>query len=417
MVKLNVKKVPINLLDPNPWNPNKMTKKVFEAERKSIKRFGFVDPVTTRIHGDRYEIIDGEHRWKAAIEEGFKEVSINVLDLTDEEAKTLTIIMNETRGKSDEIDLAKLLAELQMNDEYFGEGLPWSDNELIRILRNANAIKDTIGDDDIIEDVPCITQIGDIYELTTGKVTHKIICGDAGDQNAITKIMKTEKADLLITDPPYNVNYSGKTKAALKIKGDKQTKENYKTFLENIFKLTKEIIKAGAAFYIWHADSEGFNVRNACQESGLYVRQCLIWKKQTMVMGRQDYQWQHEPCLYGWKEGAAHLWYADRKQTTILDYSRPSRNAEHPTMKPVDLMAYLISNSSKEEDIIYDPFMGSGTTIIACEKLNRNSRGMEIDPKYCDVIVYRFVKWAKENNKKCKIKKNGVKYNVEEKNA
>ena len=196
--------------------------------------------------------------------------------------------------------------------------------------------------------------------------------------------------DMLLTDPPYNVEYTGKTKDALTIVNDKQNDEQFRAFLTDAFMAAYETMKPGAVFYIWHAESEGLNFRAACKAAGLEVRQCLIWNKNSMAMGRQDYQWKHEPCLYGWKEGAGHLWASDRKQTTVLNFDRPTRSKEHPTMKPVKLFDYQIQNNTKGGDCVLDLFGGSGTTLIACEQNGRTAYLMELDPKYCDVIIDRW---------------------------
>ena len=198
------------------------------------------------------------------------------------------------------------------------------------------------------------------------------------------------EADLYLTDPPYNVNYTGKTKDALTIQNDKiDDKEEFREFLRKAFDAASKHMKAGAAFYIWLADSEQYAFQGACIDVGWVVREVLVWVKNSMVLGRQDYQWQHEPCLYGWNKGT-HSWYSDRKQTTVLKFDRPTRNGEHPTMKPVPLFDYLIKNSTKEGDVVYDSFGGSGTTIIACEQNNRKAYCMELDPRYVDVIVKRW---------------------------
>lgn len=195
---------------------------------------------------------------------------------------------------------------------------------------------------------------------------------------------------MLLTDPPYNVAYEGKTADALTIKNDSMDDLKFRAFLTDAFKAADSVMKQGAVFYIWHADSEGYNFRGGCKDAGWKVRQCLIWKKQTLVMGRQDYHWKHEPCLYGWKDGAGHLWNTDRKQTTILEFDRPQRNDIHPTMKPVDLFEYQIGNNTKGQDIVLDLFLGSGTTIIGCENMGRKGYGMEYDPKYAQVIIQRW---------------------------
>lgn len=202
---------------------------------------------------------------------------------------------------------------------------------------------------------------------------------------------------MLITDPPYNVDYVGKTKDALKIQNDSMEDDAFRSFLTDAFLSADSIMKQGASFYIWHADSEGFNFRYAVKAVGWLLKQNLIWVKNSLVMGRQDYQWKHEPCLYGWKDGASHNWYAGRAETTTLEFDRPNRNDLHPTMKPVPLFAYQIQNSTKEGDCVLDSFGGSGTTLIACEQLKRKAFLMELDPHYCDVIIAR---WEKLTGKK-----------------
>lgn len=256
-------------------------------------------------------------------------------------------------------------------------------------------------EDDDVPGTPATaqTQFGDIYTLGQ----HRVVCGDATDLADIETLMNGMKADMYLTDPPYNVAYEGKTKDALTIENDSMADADFKTFLSQAFTNADAVMKKGAVFYIWHADSEGYNFRGACHDIGWEVRQCLIWNKNNMVMGRQDYHWQHEPCLYGWKDGAAHLWNADRTQTTVLNFDRPQRNGEHPTMKPVELLSYQITNNTKGEDLVLDTFLGSGSTLIACEKLGRICYGSELDPRYVDVIVQRYVDYTGNSN----ILKNG----------
>lgn len=199
--------------------------------------------------------------------------------------------------------------------------------------------------------------------------------------------------------------YVGKTKDALTIENDKMADGDFRQFLVDAFKAANDNMKPGAAFYIWHADSEGFNFRGACKDIGWDVRECLIWNKNQMVLGRQDYQWKHEPCLYGWKPGAPHNWYGDRKQTTVIDMSKPTKSEDHPTMKPVGLFTYQIENSSKLGDIVLDSFAGSGTTMVACEKMGRKAMLMELDPKYCDVIIRRYIQ--ESGNLDLKVERDG----------
>ena len=267
------------------------------------------------------------------------------------------------------------------------------------------------------------TKLGYIYQL--GR--HRLLCGDSTDIDTVKTLMNGVKADLYITDPPYNVDYTGKTKDALKIDNDKMDNDNFRQFLCDAFAAANTVIKPGGVFYIWHADLEGYNFRGACLDTGWQVRQCLIWNKNAFVMGWQDYHWKHEPCLYGWKEGAAHYFVDDRTQSTVIEDTRllninqlkkdelkallleicgdqistsvineerPSRSTEHPTMKPIKLMARQIKNSSKPDELVLDSFGGSGSTLIACEQLSRSCYTMELDPKYCDVIIDRWERFS-----------------------
>lgn len=227
---------------------------------------------------------------------------------------------------------------------------------------------------------------GDLWILGN----HRLLCGDSTSQEDVARLMGDDRADLWLTDPPYNVSYTGKTKDSLTIQNDEMDDESFRRFLVSAYFAADSVLKDGASFYIWHADSEGFNFRGACRDIGWKVRECLIWVKNAFVMGRQDYQWKHEPCLYGWKEGASHNWYSDRSQSTVLEFARPSRNGEHPTMKPVELFRYLIGNSTRKGQIVLDSFGGSGTTLIACEDIGRKARLIELDPAYCDVIIERW---------------------------
>ena len=228
---------------------------------------------------------------------------------------------------------------------------------------------------------------------------HRLMCGDSTDAGNVAILMDGAKADLLITDPPYNVEIVGgshgesveerKKKGALTIKNDKMESDEFKNFLKSAFSTAETVMENGAAFYVWYASKEVVNFQTALEENNLVVRQELIWNKNSLVMGRQDYQWKHEPCLYGWKDGT-HNWYSDRKQTTVIDFNRPTNSDDHPTMKPVELFAYQIQNSSKKNENVLDLFGGSGTTLIACEQLGRKCYMMELDPKYCDVIRKRY---------------------------
>ena len=244
-------------------------------------------------------------------------------------------------------------------------------------------------DDDFDEneqEIPARCKLGDIWQLGD----HRLMCGDSTDLETVKSLMGGTTADLLLTDPPYNVDYEGGTEDKMKIQNDSFKAEGeFLEFLRKAMRCASEVMKAGASYYIFHADSEGRNFREAATEIGK-VRECLIWVKNSLVLGRQDYQWRHEPCLYGWKDGAGHNWFNDRSQTTVLEFDRPKRNAEHPTMKPIPLFSYLMKNSTKPGDIVLDLFAGSGTTLICAEQLGRRCFTMELDPHYCDVVLTRW---------------------------
>lgn len=355
----------------------------------SIKEFGFTNPILVDAEG---LIIAGHGRTMAAQRLGMKEVPcLRLGHLTESQKKAYVIADNKlalNAGWDDEM-LRLELADLQ--DADFDLSLTgFDDDELNALL--ATAVEEGLTDEDAVPEVPetPVTVEGDVWIL--GK--HRLMCGDSTRIDSLEKLCQNELVDMWLTDPPYNVAYEGKTKDALTIQNDKMSDDGFRQFLTESYTAADAVMKEGAVFYIWHADSEGYNFRGAAHDSGWQVRQCLIWKKQTMVMGRQDYHWKHEPCLYGWKSGAGHLWAADRKQTTILEFDRPSRNQEHPTMKPVELFEYQMLNNTKGSDKVLDSFAGSGTTAIACEKNGRQARLMELDPKYCDVIIKRWQEYT-----------------------
>ncbi|MGM1091333.1 DNA modification methylase [Streptococcus dysgalactiae] len=360
----------------NPRNNDEAVGPVAE----SIKEFGFKVPIVIDKNG---EIVNGHTRYKAAKKLGLETVPVIVADdLSDEQIKAFRLADNKV-GEIAVWDLDLLNEELNdildLDMSAFG----------FDVLDNLDdLIEDEKDLDDFTENVPDEpkSKLGDIYQLGS----HKLMCGDSTSAADVKKLMNGELADLLLTDPPYNVSYEGKTKDSLTIKNDSMDNDSFRQFLVNAFSSANEVMKPGAVFYIWHADSEGYNFRGACFDIGWTVRQCLIWNKNSMVLGRQDYHWKHEPCLYGWKDGAGHLWASDRKQTTVIDYEKPQRNGVHPTMKPVGLFDYQIKNNTKGSDIVLDLFGGSGTTLIACESNGRHARLMEYDPKYVDVIINRW---------------------------
>lgn len=348
------------------------------AVAESIREFGFQQPIVVDRDG---VIIAGHTRYKAAQKLGMTEVPVVVADnLTDEQVRAYRLADNKT-GELAEWDFSALEEELAGIGELDMSLFGFEPKEMIE--------PEEITEDDYEEEPPEVPKArpGDVYQL--GR--HRLMCGDSTDVQSVQKLCQGQ-VDLLLTDPPYGVDYTGKTKDALKIQNDAKTDEALRDMLADAFSAADAVMKPGAVFYIWHADSKSLVFRLACQMAGWEVRQVLIWAKNTMVMGRQDYQWKHEPCLYGWKEGAGHLWASDRKQTTLLEFDRPTKNKEHPTMKPVKLFDYQIQNNTKGGDIVLDLFGGSGTTIIACEQDGRCARVMELDPRYVDVIIDRWEK-------------------------
>lgn len=361
----------------------------------SIKEFGWTNPILT--DGDN-GIIAGHGRLAAARKLGHEEVpTIELVGLTETQKKAYIIADNRLALNAG-WDNEMLTIELNdlMADGFALEILGFDPKELNALLEPE--VVEGLTDEDAVPEVPeePKTKPGDIYQL--GK--HRLMCGDSCSTNDMEKLCDGQLVDMWLTDPPYNVAYEGKTKDALTIQNDSMGDDQFRQFLRDAYVTADLVMKPGAVFYIWHADSEGYNFRGAAQDAGWKVRQCLIWKKSTMVMGRQDYHWKHEPCLYGWKEGAGHLWATDRKQTTILEFDKPSRNGEHPTMKPVALFEYQMLNNTKGGDIVLDSFGGSGTTLLAAEKHGRYARIMELDPKYCDVIVKR---WEDFTGKKAEL--------------
>ena len=360
----------------------------------SIKEFGWTNPIL--VDGEN-GIIAGHGRLPAARKLGLEEVPvIELAHLTEIQKRALIIADNKLALNADWDNemLALELEELQL--EGFDLALTGFDEDELNKLMPVEV--EGLTDEDAVPDIPeePITKPGDIYLL--GK--HRLMCGDSCSTNDMEKLCDGQLVDIWLTDPPYNVAYEGGTKEKLTIKNDSMADDQFRQFLRDAYVTADLVMKPGAVFYIWHADSEGYNFRGAAQDAGWKVRQCLIWKKSSLVMGRQDYHWRHEPCLYGWKEGASHLWAADRKQTTILEFDKPSRNGEHPTMKPVALFEYQLLNNTKGGDIVLDSFGGSGTTLLAAEKHGRYARIMELDPKYCDVIVKR---WEEFTGKKAEL--------------
>lgn len=373
---------PIKSIRPYEKNPRRNDEAV-DAVAASIREFGWQQPIVVDKDG---VIIAGHTRYKAAKKLKCDTVPVAVADdLTEDQVKAYRLADNKT-GELAEWDTALLDEELAKLADFDMSQFGF-DTILQEEAREAE-------EDDYEVNPPeePKAKLGDIYQL--GR--HRLMCGDSTDAESVYQLCQDGQVDMLLTDLPYGVDYTGKTKDALKIQNDATSDEMLRDMLADAFSAANNIMKPGAVFYIWHAILKTSAFESACQMAGWEVRQVLIWAKNTMVMGRQDYQWKHEPCLYGWKDGARHLWASDRKQTTILNFERPTRNKEHPTMKPVKLFDYQIQNNTKGGDIVLDLFGGSGTTIVACEQNGRCARVMELDPRYVDVIIDRWEKFTGE---------------------
>ena len=351
--------------------------------RSSLREFGFINPI---IIDKDYNIIAGHGRLMAAKDEGIREVPCVFVDYLTEAQKKAYILADNRMASDAGWDKELLKVEIEaLQAEDFDLGLTgFDEKELASFFDADNDVHEDDFDVDAELEKPPVTKTGDVWLL--GR--HRLVCGDSTKEKTYTTLMKGEQANLVVTDPPYNVNYQG---TAGKIKNDNLQNDQFYTFLLSAFTCMEKAMAKDASIYVFHADTEGLNFRKAFDAARFYLSGTCIWKKQSLVLGRSPYQWQHEPCLYGWKKNGKHQWYSDRKQTTIWEFDKPQKNGDHPTMKPVPLIAYPIKNSSMTNCIVLDPFGGSGSTLIACEQTGRICRTIELDEKYCDVIVKRYI--------------------------
>ncbi len=349
--------------------------------RSSLREFGFVNPL---IIDKDYNILCGHGRLKAAKAEGYKEVPcVFVEHMTEAQKKAYIIADNRMAldaGWDDE--LLKLEIEGLKADDFDISLTGFDEGELESLLRVDDVEEDDFDVDEELEK-PVFSKTGDLWIL--GK--HRLLVGDSTKAEDIDRLMEGNKANLTVTDPPYNVDYEGK---AGKIQNDSLEDSKFHQFLLDAFSNMHRVMADDASIYVFHADTEGLNFRSAFKEAGFYLSGCCIWKKPSLVLGRSPYQWQHEPVLYGWKKGGKHEWFTGRKETTIWEFEKTKKNSDHPTMKPIPLIAYPIQNSSMTGTIVLDPFGGSGSTLIACEETDRKCFTMELDEKYADVIVNRY---------------------------
>lgn len=378
--------LPIGELCPAAYNPRKKLKsgdKEYEKIKNSILEFGYVEPIIVNFD---MTVIGGHQRLTVLKDLGYSEVQCVVVHIEDEaKVKALNIALNKITGAWNEQLLADLIVDLQSQD-FNTDFTGFEPAEIEQLFSKVHNKEITEDDFDVEEELkkPTMSKAGDLWLL--GK--HRLVCGDSLLPETYTLLMDGQKANLVVTDPPYNVNVE---ETAGKIKNDNMPDEDFYKFLFAAFVNMEQHMEPDASIYVFHADSKGLIFRQAFHDAGFYLSGCCIWKKNALVLGRSPYQWQHEPCLFGWKGGGKHLWYSDRKQTTIWEYDRPKSSKEHPTMKPVALMAYPIQNSSMSNCIVLEPFGGSGSTLIACEQTKRICYAVELDEKFCDVIVKRYI--------------------------
>ena len=375
--------VPIAKLVPYVNNARTHSPEQIKKLRSSLREFGFINPV---IIDREYGVIAGHGRILAAKEEGIREVPCVFADhLTEAQKKAYIIADNRMAmdaGWDEELLRVEIEALQGMDFDPLLTG--FDEKELAALFDDGAEAKDDEFDVDEELEKPVFSKTGDVWTL--GR--HRLVCGDSTKAETYEVLMRGKKANLVVTDPPYNVNYEG---TAGKIKNDNMAAEKFYQFLLDAFTNMEKVMAEDASIYVFHADTEGLNFRRAFTDAGFYLSGCCIWKKPSLVLGRSPYQWQHEPVLYGWKKNGKHQWYPDRKQTTIWEFEKPRKNADHPTMKPIPLLAYPITNSSMSNTLILDPFGGSGSTLIACEQTDRSCCTIELDEKYCDVIVKRYV--------------------------
>ena len=385
MKMAELKMLPVSVLKPAEYNPRKKLKKGDKEYKKienSIKEFGFADPLV--VNADM-TIIGGHQRLTVAIDLGYTEVPCAVVDVDKTREKALNIALNKITGAWDDQMLADLLKDLEnvnFNLEFTGFEAP----EIGQLFSNIydKKVKEDNFDVDSELKQPTFSKPGDIWHL--GK--HRLICGDSTKMETYERLMEGVKANLVLTDPPYNVDVQ---ETAGKIMNDNMSDADFYNFLLAAYQCMHDNLADDGSIYVWHADTEGLNFRKAFKDAGFYLSGCCIWKKNRLVLGRSPYQWIHEPCLFGWKQKGKHQWYSDRKQTTVWEYDKPKSSPDHPTMKPVTLMSYPIKNSTMTNGIVLDPFLGSGSTLIACMETDRVCYGVELDSKFCDVIVKRYI--------------------------
>ena len=383
---MNIEKKNVKDLLPADYNPRKDLKPgdpEYEKLKRSIEQFGYVEPV---IWNEKTgHVVGGHQRLKVLTDMGITEVDVVVVDMDTEKEKALNIALNKISGEWDTEKLALVIADLQGTD--FDVSLTGFDPEELEDLFRDD-VKGGVKEDDFDVEAelkkPTFSKTGDLWMLGE----HRLFCGDSTKPETFDLLMNGKKANLVVTDPPYNVDYKG---SAGKIKNDSMAEDQFEQFLLAAYQQMEAAMADDASIYVFHSDSHGLAFRKAFEEAGFYLSGCCIWKKQSLVLGRSPYQWQHEPVLFGWKKKGKHQWYTGRKESTIWEFDKPKKNKDHPTMKPIALVSYPIMNSTMTGCLVLDPFGGSGSTLIACEQTGRVCYTVELDEKFCDVIVRRYI--------------------------
>ena len=383
---MNIEKKNVKDLLPADYNPRKDLKPgdpEYEKLKRSIEQFGYVEPVIWNEKTGR--VVGGHQRLKVLTDMGITEVDVVVVDMDTEKEKSLNIALNKISGEWDTEKLALVIADLQGTD--FDVSLTGFDPEELEDLFRDD-VKGGVKEDDFDVEAelkkPTFSKAGDLWMLGE----HRLFCGDSTKPETFDLLMNGKKANLVVTDPPYNVDYKG---SAGKIKNDSMAEDQFEQFLLAAYQQMEAAMADDASIYVFHSDSHGLAFRKAFEEAGFYLSGCCIWKKQSLVLGRSPYQWQHEPVLFGWKKKGKHQWYTGRKESTIWEFDKPKKNKDHPTMKPIALVSYPIMNSTMTGCLVLDPFGGSGSTLIACEQTGRVCYTVELDEKFCDVIVRRYI--------------------------
>ena len=384
--RMVIQTLPVDKLVPADYNPRKDLKPgdpEYEKLKRSITEFGYVEPVLwNKTTG---HVVGGHQRLKVLIDTGVTEVECVVVEMSEEKEKALNVALNKISGEWDKDKLSLLIADLQGAD--FDVSLTGFDAvEIDKLLNSGMDAEDDDFDVDAELEKPAFSKLGDLWTL--GR--HKVICGDSTKSETYAALMGGKQANLILTDPPYGIDYD--KGVAGKIKNDKfDSDEGFYTFLHDAFSAMAGSLASDGAAYVFHADSKGLTFRRAFEDAGFKLSGCCIWAKNTFTLGRSDYQWCHEPCLYGWKKSGKHNWYGDRKQSTIWNFDKPSRSEKHPTMKPVPLLAVPMKNSTQTNGVVLDPFGGSGSTLICAEQLGREAFLIELDEKFVDVIIHRYI--------------------------